>query len=62
MQMRIKHGQKRYTLKTVGIREDVRARLQRHIYAQNPRPVTADVVSIAVSEYIDRQERRKETA
>ena len=43
-------------LTTVGIWKPMRERLTQYARAQMPRPVIADLVSIAVKEYLDRQE------
>jgi len=42
----------------VGLREDVKNRMYEYVNAQNPRPVIADVASLAVTRYLDEQENR----
>jgi len=51
----MKTRDQRPKLVTVGIRKDTQEQLQAYVYAQNPRPIIADVVSLAVEKYIEEQ-------
>lgn len=48
---------KRPKLDVVGIRKEVKDKLYEYIHKLDPRPIVADVVSVAVIEYLERQRR-----
>jgi hypothetical protein len=47
---------KRPKLTNVGIRQSTKERLENFAYTQNPRLVIADIISIAVEAWLDKQE------
>jgi hypothetical protein len=49
---------KRIPLRAVGIEEPVKIRMKRYISTLRPKPSESSVVTQAVIEYLDRQERQ----
>ena len=57
MQQREGSKIRRIRLVSVGMEEPTKRRLDNYIQAQRPRPRQAELVSIAVQEYLDRAEQ-----